>query len=1264
LAVRAPFDPGFGNAVSNSGSVRLFTFTNTSFGGGALAATLGRGYPGGNNLDLGTALQAGDQFGQSVSLNAAGDRLAVGARYDAGFDNAVSNRGSVRLFAFTNTSFGGGALVATLGVYYTGGNNLDLGAALEGNDDFGGSVSLNAVGDRLAVGATGDDGFGNAVSNSGSVQLFTFTNTSFGGGALAATLGRGYTGANNLDLGTALEANDGFGVSVSLNATGDRLAVGATGDDGSANAFTDSGSVRLFTFTNTSFGGGALAATLGAGYIGAGDLDLYGLGLASGHGGAVAFDAAGERLAIGSANFAGNTGAVHLFTSSLVPVGNLAFATNPTETSNVSVAGLAAALASGTNITLEASNDITLASALNVGGGAGGTLTLTSGRSILLNASMTTGNGNLNLTANSGGSDLATVNANRQPGASVIVMGPGATLNAGTGAVSIALAAGTGLTTSTSGSVTLNAITARTIAVSNAGPTAGSNLVLNPGTVLTASSPGRAIDLQARTGTFTNNAGAGAFSLTGGGTYGVFSDNPDNTLEGVSGYTRRYNIADASAFAGFAPVGANVIAYRIAPFLTVTADTLSRIYGNANPALTYGLTGFLTGDTTANSTTGAPSLSTTATTSTGVGSAPVTVSLGTLTSDLGYQFTLVNGVLGITARPITVTADALSRIYGNANPALTYAVGGSGLVNGDTLTGSLATIATGTTGVGTTAISQGSLTASANYGVTYVGANLTITPRPITLAADALSRIYGNANPALTYTVGGSGLVNGDNVTGALATASTGVGTTAITQGSLSAGANYSATYVGANLTITPRPITLTADALSRIYGNANPALTYTVGGSGLVNGDTLTGALATSATASTGVGTTAITQGNLSAGANYSATYVGANLTITPRPITLTADALSRIYGNANPALTYTVGGSGLVNGDTLAGALATSATASTGVGTTAITQGSLAAGANYSATYVGANLTITPRPLTLTADALSRIYGNANPALTYTVGGSGLVNGDTLAGALATSATGTTGVGTAAITQGSLTASANYSSTYVGANLTITARPITLTADALSRIYGNANPALTYTVGGSGLVNGDTLTGSLATSATASTGVGAIAITQGSLAANANYGVTYVGANLTITARPITLTADAATRFMGQPDPALTYQVTSAGLLFNDTLSGSLTRIAGETPGAYPILVGSVGNPNYQISYVSADLTITGLPPGAIPASQLPQTAPLGASLEDSPTVQGSAATDAVTGGGDKDGDNRETDILAGSCAASAAGVCLPTE
>ncbi len=74
-------------------------------------------------------------------------------------------------------------------------------------------------------------------------------------------------------------------------------------------------------------------------------------------------------------------------------------------------------------------------------------------------------------------------------------------------------------------------------------------------------------------------------------------------------------------------------------------------------------------------------------------------------------------------------------------------------------------------------------------------------------------------------------------------------------------------------------------------------------------------------------------------------------------------------------------------------------------------------------------------PKFLTVTADTLSRKYGDANPALTYTVGGAGLVNGDTLTGALATTATLTTGVGTAAITQGSLAASANHSASYVGA-------------------------------------------------------------------------------------------------------------------------------------------------------------------------------------------------------------------------------------
>ena len=110
---------------------------------------------------------------------------------------------------------------------------------------------------------------------------------------------------------------------------------------------------------------------------------------------------------------------------------------------------------------------------------------------------------------------------------------------------------------------------------------------------------------------------------------------------------------------------------------------------------------------------------------------------------------------------------------------------------------------------------------------------------------------------------------------------------------------------------------------------------TLQVGGSGLVNGDNLSGALATSATTASNVGTYGIGQGTLASSGNYALNYTSANLTVTQRAITVTADAKSRAYGDANPALTYQVGGWEMVNGDNLSGALATSATTASNVGT-----------------------------------------------------------------------------------------------------------------------------------------------------------------------------------------------------------------------------------------------------------------------------------------------------------------------------------------
>ena len=635
--------------------------------------------------------------------------------------------------------------------------------------------------------------------------------------------------------------------------------------------------------------------------------------------------------------------------------------------------------------------------------------------------------------------------------------------------------------------------------------------------------------------------------------------------------------------------------------LTYTADVKTRVYGDANPALTGSVTGFRNADTQATGTTGTLAFATAAAMTSGVGSYAINGSGLNATNYIFVQAVANANALSITARPITIAADPQSRVYGDANPALTYQIGGRGLVNGDGLTGGLVTAATATTGVGQSAITLGTLTAGANYALGYTGANLTITARPISVTADGASRVYGDANPAFTYTVGGRGLVNNDTLTGVLTTTAglaSNIGAYAITQGSLAASGNYALTYTGANLSVTVRPITVAADAQSRVYGDANPALTYAVGGRGLVNSDTLTGTLTTGATGTSGIGQYAIAQGTLAAGTNYALTYQGANLSVTVRPITIAADALTRVYGDANPALTYTTGGRGLVNGDQLTGGPTTAATVTSGVGAYTIAQGTLAASANYALTYNAANLTITARPLTVAADALRRVYGDVNPTLTFMLGGRGLVNGDQLSGTLATGAGATSNVGQYAIGQGTLTAGTNYALTYQGANLTVTTRPITVAADGQSRVYGDANPALTYAVGGSGLVNGDTLSGTLTTIAAVTTGVGQYAITQGSLVASANYALTYTGNNLTVTARPITVAANALSRLYGDANPALTYSVGGRGLANSDTLSGALATMAAPASnvGQYAIAQGtlSAGN-NYALTYSGAALAVT---------------------------------------------------------------------
>jgi alpha-tubulin suppressor-like RCC1 family protein len=81
----------------------------------------------------------------------------------------------------------------------------------------------------------------------------------------------------------------------------------------------------------------------------------------------------------------------------------------------------------------------------------------------------------------------------------------------------------------------------------------------------------------------------------------------------------------------------------------------------------------------------------------------------------------------IVPKTLTVTSDAKTKLYGAVDPALTYQ--SSGLVGEDEITGSL-NRAPGEN-AGSYSILQGSITAGANYAISYTGADLVVEKAPI-----------------------------------------------------------------------------------------------------------------------------------------------------------------------------------------------------------------------------------------------------------------------------------------------------------------------------------------------------------------------------------------------------------------------------------------------------------------------------------------------------------------------------------------------------
>lgn len=238
---------------------------------------------------------------------------------------------------------------------------------------------------------------------------------------------------------------------------------------------------------------------------------------------------------------------------------------------------------------------------------------------------------------------------------------------------------------------------------------------------------------------------------------------------------------------------------------------------------------------------------------------------------------------------------------------------GAGTVSWKSSDTSIATVKNGVV----TAVSAGTATITATAGGKSATCKVTVTAAPVArleagstgVACTALE--YGYTNPAAgTVTISNNGTAEASGVTAALENGSSftitqmpsesiSVGGTAtvgvMPKSGLSAGTykdtlkvtyNSSLTLsVPVTFTVNKRAVTVAADNVSRTYGDANPALTYTITSGSLVSGDSLNITCSTTASKTSDAGSypVAVTLGS---NPNYEITTQAGTLTVNKKAV------------------------------------------------------------------------------------------------------------------------------------------------------------------------------------------------------------------------------------------------------------------------------------------------------------------------------------------------------------------------------------------
>ena len=559
-----------------------------------------------------------------------------------------------------------------------------------------------------------------------------------------------------------------------------------------------------------------------------------------------------------------------------------------------------------------------------------------------------------------------------------------------------------------------------------------------------------------------------------------------------------------------------------------------------------------------------------------------------------YTITAVRGSFEIAPRPVTITPrTGLYKTYGATDSAisydLTFSAGAEGLtgtpqVSGYPLNGSL-TREEGES-AGEYLILQGGLTDenNPNYSITFVeNVIFTINRKSVTVNPDYVVIDFRDPLPeisSLTYTV--TGLVGDDKLIGGLVFADNVSDTSPVPVGKYDIlpdatlsdpdkNPNYNITVIGTER-FEVCALTAYVDATGNKidFGESSFTLSYTAKDrkGNVIDPSEFKGKLDLLYTMPVDdilpAGRYAITPGNLSS-ENYIVvlnTDAEGNppyLEVLPKRVTVTSEDVSQVYGEEERTAIEIVSVDGLVEPYELvaSGKLDAEYPAREAVGQYRITLGNLEdVNPNYDFVFdKDYYYTITPRPIVIVpSQNATSVYGNADANITYTThykgdpDKAGLIGTDTLGGKLSREQPTVSDAGSYRVKLGTVNnpSVAGYNANYTVeldtalAYYTITRRPVTVTAVAQSKIFGEAERVLTVTYSLGGLAGGDTALKGTASRAEGIT-PGTYAITQGTITndENPNYDITFVGANYVIAARPVVYYALNASKGYGEADP-----------------------------------------------------------------------------------------------------------------------------